>query len=170
MLNDSLLDVIILLMIFLAGALLLGSVLFAWQFPHFNSLSWNLRPDYSRAGYRMMSVIQPRRCQLVALRYSVALTSLCVLAPALDVTTTAFIPLSLAPNLYLTYLAYEFYKKGDSSSSRRLFFCTLWHIPLLMLFMIFTKKGFAPELFMTSEPSVISLDRNKAIALGQASK
>ena len=42
-----------------AGAWLMGAVLFAWQFPHFNALSWNLRADYSRAGYRMMSVTNP---------------------------------------------------------------------------------------------------------------
>lgn len=41
------------------GALLLAGLLYAWQFPHFNALSWNLRPDYSRAGYRMMSVTHP---------------------------------------------------------------------------------------------------------------
>lgn len=29
-------------------AVLLGAILFAWQFPHFNALSWNLRGDYSR--------------------------------------------------------------------------------------------------------------------------
>ena len=34
------------------GCLIPFGVLFAWQFPHFNALSWNLRPDYSRAGYR----------------------------------------------------------------------------------------------------------------------
>ncbi|KAL1478743.1 hypothetical protein MTO96_034870 [Rhipicephalus appendiculatus] len=38
-----------------AGACVLGAMLYSWQFPHFNALSWNLRPDYSRAGYRMMS-------------------------------------------------------------------------------------------------------------------
>lgn len=42
-----------------SGALLLGGILYAWQFPHFNALSWNLRPDYSRAGYRMMAVTDP---------------------------------------------------------------------------------------------------------------
>jgi protoheme IX farnesyltransferase len=42
-----------------AGALVLGGVLYAWQFPHFNALSWNLRSDYSRAGYRMMAVTNP---------------------------------------------------------------------------------------------------------------
>ena len=51
-----------------AGALVLGGILYTWQFPHFNSLSWNLRPDYSRAGYRMMSVTDPELCKRVALR------------------------------------------------------------------------------------------------------
>ncbi|KAJ1722045.1 Protoheme IX farnesyltransferase, mitochondrial, partial [Coemansia biformis] len=35
------------------GAWALASVMFAWQFPHFNSLSYTLRADYSKAGYRM---------------------------------------------------------------------------------------------------------------------
>ena len=38
-----------------ASAFVLGGILFAWQFPHFNSLSWNLRPDYSKAGYRLVT-------------------------------------------------------------------------------------------------------------------
>ncbi len=37
-----------------AAALVLAAILFSWQFPHFNALSWNLRGDYSRAGYRIM--------------------------------------------------------------------------------------------------------------------
>lgn len=56
------------------GALLLGAVLYSWQFPHFNALSWNLRPDYSRAGYRMMSVTNPDLCRRVALRHSIGIT------------------------------------------------------------------------------------------------
>lgn len=42
-----------------AGAFIMAGLLYAWQFPHFNALSWNLRPDYSRAGYRMMAVTDP---------------------------------------------------------------------------------------------------------------
>lgn len=41
------------------GAWIFAGLLYAWQFPHFNALSWNLRPDYSRAGYRMMAVTNP---------------------------------------------------------------------------------------------------------------
>lgn len=42
-----------------SSALILAGILYAWQFPHFNALSWNLRSDYSRAGYRMMCVTDP---------------------------------------------------------------------------------------------------------------
>ncbi len=31
-----------------AGAFVLAALLYAWQFPHFNALSWNLRADYSK--------------------------------------------------------------------------------------------------------------------------
>ncbi|KAJ3212946.1 Protoheme IX farnesyltransferase, mitochondrial [Entophlyctis luteolus] len=64
-----------------AGALLMGAILFAWQFPHFNALSWNLRPDYSKAGYHMMSVVDPDLNARVSLRYAIALIPLCALAP-----------------------------------------------------------------------------------------
>ena len=51
------------------GSLVLAGVLYTWQFPHFNALSWNLRKDYSQAGYRMLSVTDPELCKRVALRY-----------------------------------------------------------------------------------------------------
>lgn len=51
-----------------AGAFILGGILYAWQFPHFNALSWNLRPDYSRAGYRMMAVTNPGNKNFLSLR------------------------------------------------------------------------------------------------------
>ncbi|KAJ2892033.1 Protoheme IX farnesyltransferase, mitochondrial, partial [Coemansia aciculifera] len=52
------------------GAWVMGGILFAWQFPHFNSLAHTLRADYSQAGYRMMSVTRPRLNARVSLRYA----------------------------------------------------------------------------------------------------
>ncbi|KAG8235200.1 hypothetical protein J437_LFUL015294 [Ladona fulva] len=48
-----------------AGAWLMAALLYAWQFPHFNALSWNLRQEYSRAGYRMMAVTDPGMLKLL---------------------------------------------------------------------------------------------------------
>lgn len=129
----------------IAGAWLLGAILYSWQFPHFNALSWNLRPDYSRAGYRMMSVVNPGLCKRVALRHSIGMIGLCTLAPVLDVTTWTFAVDSLPLNAYLGYLAWDFYRKGDSNSSRKLFRFSLVHIPTLMILMLISKKRFGAK-------------------------
>merc|ERR1712241_431218 len=118
------------------GALVLGGILFTWQFPHFNSLSWNLRPDYSRAGYRMMSVTDPELCKRVALRHSIGCLLVCsVGAPMLDVTSYAFALDSLPLNAYLVHLSWKFYQDATTSSSRKLFRYTLLHLPILMILM-----------------------------------
>ncbi|XP_066521044.1 protoheme IX farnesyltransferase, mitochondrial [Hoplias malabaricus] len=122
------------------GALLLGGVLYCWQFPHFNALSWNLREDYSRGGYRMMSVTHPALCKRVALRHSVGLIGLSALGPVLDVTTWTFPLISLPINLYISYLAFRFYRRSDRQNARKLFFCSLWHLPMLLLLMLTCKK------------------------------
>lgn len=117
----------------------MAAIMFCWQFPHFNALSWNLRPDYSRAGYRMMSVVDPSLCKRVALRHTVGITGLCFLAPMVGLTTPLFPVMSLPLNLYFTYLGWKFYQQGDSSSSRKLFRFSLLHIPLLIVLMIVNK-------------------------------
>ncbi|XP_053903657.1 protoheme IX farnesyltransferase, mitochondrial [Malaclemys terrapin pileata] len=124
-----------------AGALLLGGILYSWQFPHFNALSWGLREDYSRGGYCMMSVTHPAMCRRVALRHCLALIGLSTVAPILDVTTWNFPLISLPINLYISYLGFRFYRDADRSSSRKLFFCSLWHLPMLLLLMLTCKKS-----------------------------
>ncbi|KAM9210566.1 protoheme IX farnesyltransferase, mitochondrial [Dugong dugon] len=123
-----------------AGAFLLGGILYSWQFPHFNALSWGLREDYSRGGYCMMSVTHPALCRRVALRHCLALVGLSTAAPLLDVTTWTFPVISLPINLYISYLGFRFYTQADRKSSRRLFFCSLWHLPLLLLLMLTCKR------------------------------
>lgn len=123
-----------------AGAWILAGLLYAWQFPHFNALSWNLRPDYSRAGYRMMAVTNPELCRRTALRYTIVLGLISCIAPLLDVTNYWFALETLPLNGYFCYLAYKFYKHSDSGTSRKLFRFSLIHLPLLMLLFLFNKK------------------------------
>ncbi|CAH1110347.1 unnamed protein product [Psylliodes chrysocephalus] len=122
------------------GAWLMAALLYSWQFPHFNALSWNLRPDYSRAGYRMMAVTDPALCKRVALRHTVALQAMCTIAPFLDTTNWWFLLEATPLNLYFIYLAYQFYKDASSSSSRKLFRFSLIHLPLLMMLFLVNKK------------------------------
>nr|XP_020469536.1 protoheme IX farnesyltransferase, mitochondrial [Monopterus albus] len=139
------------------GALLLAGFLYSWQFPHFNALSWNLREDYSRGGYRMMSVTHPGMCRRVALRHSLGLIGLSVLAPMVDVTTWTFPAISLPINLYISYLAFRFYRKADRSSARKLFFCSLWHLPMLLLLVLTCKKPHRDQEDAAHPPAALPL-------------
>jgi protoheme IX farnesyltransferase len=124
------------------GAWLLGSVLYAWQFPHFNSLSWNLRKDYARAGYMMMSVIDPKLNARVALRYSLLLFPISALAPYLEITTWYFFPISSVINGYMAVKAFKFWKESNDSSARPLFFSSLVHLPLYLCLMMICKSRY----------------------------
>ncbi|KAH8328689.1 hypothetical protein KR067_013495 [Drosophila pandora] len=153
-----------------AGSMILAGILYAWQFPHFNALSWNLRPDYSRAGYRMMAVTNPGLCRRTALRYSVAIVGLSVLAPVLDVTNYWFALETLPLNAYFAYLAYKFHEKSDSGSSRKLFRFSLLHLPVLMLLFLANKKEWyfskpAGEEIKAKDSSLLTI-KQSASSLG----
>jgi protoheme IX farnesyltransferase len=103
-------------------------------------LSWNLRAEYSRAGYRMISILNPRICTSSALSHSVALLVMCsYLAPMLQLTTWNFAIDSLPFNLYFIYLAFQFKRNADAQSSRKLFRYSLIYLPMVILLMLITK-------------------------------
>ncbi|CAH0748013.1 unnamed protein product [Diatraea saccharalis] len=144
-----------------AGALVLGAILYSWQFPHFNALSWNLRPDYSRAGYRMMAVTDPALCRRVALRHTGIITGVCLASSYFEVTNMWFALESLPLNVYFMYLAWQFYKKSDSASSRKLFRFSLIHLPALMLLMLVNKKYWSSSDTQEQRDSSKAQDLNK---------
>ncbi|CAF0754816.1 unnamed protein product [Rotaria sordida] len=124
-----------------SGALLLAFLLYAWQFPHFNSLSWNIRQEYDRAGYKMMCVSHERLCLITSLRYSIMILLSCsFVAPLIDMTTWLFAFDTLPINFYLIYLSYKFYRNRDAQSSRKLFRYSLIHLPLLFTLMVIHRQ------------------------------
>ncbi|XP_058819461.1 protoheme IX farnesyltransferase, mitochondrial [Topomyia yanbarensis] len=140
-----------------AGAWILAGLLYCWQFPHFNALSWNIRPEYLKAGYKMMANSHPQLCTRVSLRHTGYITVLSLLAPALDVTNVWFAVESLPLNAYFGYLAWEFHQKADSKSSRKLFRFSLLHLPLLMTLFLLNKKYWVFSQEKTVEDSAAAL-------------
>jgi protoheme IX farnesyltransferase len=123
-----------------AKALILSAIMFCWQFPHFNALSWNLRNDYDRAGYKMMCFVNPRLCRHTTLRYSLLLTAICAGSPLTGASEAVFVIDSGVLNAYLCYLSWEFYKNPDAKTSRSLFRYSLIHLPLLMIFLLISNQ------------------------------
>ncbi|KAJ1678629.1 Protoheme IX farnesyltransferase, mitochondrial [Spiromyces aspiralis] len=122
------------------GAWVLGCILFAWQFPHFNSLAWTLRADYSKAGYFMAPVTNPRLNARVSLRYSLLMFPLCATLVYLDMTDQWFLLDSSMVNGYLLYCAYKFWRNSSDKTSRPLFFSSIVHLPLLVILILIHKR------------------------------
>ncbi|KAK0204617.1 protoheme IX farnesyltransferase [Desarmillaria ectypa] len=117
-------------------------LLFSWQFPHFNSLSYFVRGSYAQAGYRMLSVLDPQKNALVALRHAILLTSICsILVPLSGLTTWAFALTSLPPNLVCVQAAWKWWRQGGEKQARVVFRHSLWYLPLILGLMMVHKQG-----------------------------
>uniref|UniRef100_A0A0K0DXJ2 Protoheme IX farnesyltransferase, mitochondrial n=1 Tax=Strongyloides stercoralis TaxID=6248 RepID=A0A0K0DXJ2_STRER len=122
-------------------ALVLAAIQYSWQFPHFNGLSWNLRADYSRAGYRVMCVTDEKLCRKTTLRHSLALLGICsIAAPLSGLTSYTFALDSIPLNLAMCYFGYKFYSTPDAKTSRNLFKFSLLYLPLIMILMVISRQ------------------------------
>ncbi|TDL25456.1 protoheme IX farnesyltransferase [Rickenella mellea] len=117
-------------------------ILFSWQFPHFNSLSHLVRSSYAQGGYHMLCVKNPNLNALVSLRHALLLIPVCsILVPLSGLTTWAFALTSLVPNLICSKYAWAFWQLGGEQHARKLFFASLWYLPVVMGLMMVHKNG-----------------------------
>lgn len=124
------------------SALALFTLLYSWQFPHFNSLSYMVRESYALASYQMLAVFSPKQNALVSFRHSVALAVVCsVLIPISGLTTWAFSVTSLLPNAVLVSAAHKYWKHGGEKEARILWKHSLWYLPAILGLMMFHKQG-----------------------------
>jgi protoheme IX farnesyltransferase len=124
------------------GGWLLATLLFAWQFPHFMSLSWSIREEYKYAGYKMLAWTNPARNARVALRYSLLFLPICIGLSYYNVTEWSFAIASTPINIWLVKEAVRFWKlEGHKGSARGLFWASVWHLPGLMILAMVEKKG-----------------------------
>ncbi len=124
------------------SALALFLLLYSWQFPHFNSLSYIVRESYAQASFRMLAIFNPTKNALVSFRHSAILAFVCsTLIPVSGLTTWMFSLTSLLPNAVLLRAAYQFWRKGGEKEARILWKHSLWYLPAMLGLMMFHKQG-----------------------------
>ncbi|KAF2148762.1 protoheme IX farnesyltransferase, partial [Myriangium duriaei CBS 260.36] len=130
-----------------SGGYLLAALLFAWQFPHFNALSHPIRHEYAAAGYKMAVSLAPRLNARVALRYAILMFPICAGLSAVGVTDRGFLVTSSVVNGWMAREAWRFWRTGGGESkeaakaARGLFWASVWHLPLVLVFAMAQKKG-----------------------------
>lgn len=117
---------------------LLFSVLFFWQMPHFLSLAWMYRKDYARAGYRTLSVLDidgsiTGRHMLV---YCAVLIPITLLPGFLGYLGFMYSTAALVLGILFFLPAIQFTRLRSNTRARRVFIASLLYLPALFAFMV----------------------------------
>lgn len=118
------------------GAVYLFALLFLWQLPHFLAINWMYRDEYRRGGFVMLANEdeQGRTTSTHALGYAAAMLLLMFYPVAKGLVHAVwFLPGALALSGWLCWLAWGFFRVPERATARRLFFCTLAYLPLVLL-------------------------------------
>ena len=125
-------------------AVLVGGILFLWQFPHFFALSWMHRLDYARGGFQMVSrndMPKGDKTARLITRYTYFMSTVPILSTVADVTSSMFAIEGVALNAYAIYVAKKFEKERSNANARKVFLTSLWYLPCWMtLYILHSKK------------------------------
>mmetsp|Transcript_15254 Transcript_15254/g.42234 ORF Transcript_15254/g.42234 Transcript_15254/m.42234 type:complete len:452 (+) Transcript_15254:171-1526(+) len=124
-------------------AMLLGSLLYLWQMPHFFALSYMHRVDYARGGFAMVPCLEEdgEKTASLIVRYAWYLSAVPFVATATQVTSSMFALEGIALNAYALSVAHKFQRERTNANARKVFLTSLWYLPsLLMLFLIHSKN------------------------------
>ncbi|PYQ70208.1 MAG: protoheme IX farnesyltransferase [Acidobacteria bacterium] len=123
------------------GGAALFAIVFLWQMPHFMAIAWMYRDDYGKAGFPMLSVVDPvgRRASREALLYAAVLLPVSLLPTTVRLTGTAYLAVAVVLGIALLWLAFRFAVARSDASARALFFGSITYLPLLWIAMIVNK-------------------------------
>jgi heme o synthase len=116
-------------------ALLLFTIQFFWQFPHFWSLAWFNDEDYRRAAFFMLPSKggKDKASKFQILLYSVFLLIISTFPFMFGFVGLLSTSVAVICGLALLLQAYNFYRIDTDHNARKLFLITLIYLPLVQL-------------------------------------
>ena len=121
---------------------LLFAVLWFWQMPHFLAIAWMYREDYANAGCVMITGNDPRGdiTSRQALLYSLCLLIITLLPGLIGFNSPLYFFAALALGTAFCGFAMNFVFHRDRSAARRLFFCSILYLPVLLGVLVATTR------------------------------
>jgi protoheme IX farnesyltransferase len=119
-------------------AWVLAAILFLWQFPHFYAIAWMYREDYSRAGIRMLPVVEPdgESTARQILLYSVLLIPISLLPKWMGMAGTIYMTGALALGLLFLYSGIRVSLDRTRVRARKVLLTSVIYLPALYVLMV----------------------------------
>lgn len=125
------------------GAWALYAILLIWQFPHFYAIAWMYREDYSRAGIKMLPVVEPdgqsTARQIVI--YSVLLIPVSLLPMWLGMAGSIYMVGSLALGLAFLYSGIRVSFDRSRLRARQVLLASVVYLPVLYGLMVLNRTS-----------------------------
>ncbi len=119
----------------------LFAILFLWQIPHFLAIAWMYRKDYARAGFPMLTVIEPEGISAAhqSVIYLVALVPISLYPTILHLTGDIYFIGALILGLGFLASGVIVAIKRTNASARQMLFASIIYLPVLIVLMIIDK-------------------------------
>jgi protoheme IX farnesyltransferase len=116
------------------GGWALFGVLFVWQMPHFLSIAWMYRKDYSRSRFLMLPVVEPdgRSTGLQVLLFTVLLLAMSATPFVLGLAGSLYLAGVMAIGLYFLLAAYRFNRSMSNRDARRVLLASVIYVPAFL--------------------------------------
>jgi heme o synthase len=126
-----------------AESLILYSILFLWQFPHFLAIAWMYREDYSRAGLRMLPPEDPdgRLTSRQIIAFLVALVVVSMVPALIGQVGKVYLFGAGVLGTYFLLHGARLARNRTNVLARRLVLASVLYLPLVFGLMMFDKIG-----------------------------
>ena len=116
-------------------------ILFLWQIPHFLAIAWMYRKDYARAGFPMLTVVDPEgsRTAFQVLSYVLALIPVSLLPTLLRMTGPIYFIGALVIGIGFAIAGIRQYALRSNGAAKQLLFASIIYLPVLLALMVFDK-------------------------------
>jgi protoheme IX farnesyltransferase len=126
----------------IVGGLVLFTIQFFWQFPHFWAIAWLGYDDYLKAGIRMLPSRTDKSSSFTGLQcvfYSLPLIPLAMLPYQMKLSGTIGMWICVACGAFYVFNAFLFFRKNDKTSAKRLLYSSFIYLPVVLLALVIDK-------------------------------
>jgi protoheme IX farnesyltransferase len=124
-------------------ALVLGAILFLWQFPHFYSIAWMYKEDYARAGIRMLPVVEPdcRSTSRQIVLFGLALIPVSLAPGILGMSGRIYLMGALLLGIWFLYSGVRVALDRTRVRARKVLLTSVLYLPLIYGLMLLDRPG-----------------------------
>lgn len=123
------------------GGWALFAILAFWQMPHFFAIAWLYRDEYAKAGFKMLPAFDPdgSRTGQQAVSHTLGLLPISLCPFLFQLAGPVYLAAALVLGFGYLGCAFQFARRLDTASAKKLFFASIIYLPLLLIALVADK-------------------------------